>query len=160
MLSDLFWNEHKTTLTCLGKITMGSIPMRLRKGIWRELWAFWWEWSALLRLFMRTMIRRVKNWRIPLKLVMTSIQNDCTQPISDDDQHIWKKNKVIQMQLMRWIDSPAVTSVPNCMKKKTCKHRSYNKVNVNMCLVRYSLRTTMTFPSLSVWALPVSETKI
>ena len=142
MLSDLFWNEHKTTLTCLGKITMGSIPMRLRKGIWRELWAFWWEWSALLRLFMRTMIRRVKNWRIPLKLVMTSIQNDCTQPISDDDQHIWKKNKVIQMQLMPWIDSPSVTSDKNCMKKKTCKHRSCNKVN--RCLARYSPRSTTT----------------
>ena len=46
------------------------------------------------------------------------------------------------MQLMPWIDSPSVTSDKNCMKKKTCKHRSCNKVN--RCLARYSPRSTTT----------------
>ena len=127
VLSDLFWNEHKTRLTCLGKIAMGSIPMRLRKGFWWGLWAIWWEWSALLRLFMRKMIRRVKIWRIQLKLVMTGIQNDCTH------QPWWpaylkeEQSDTNVIDALNW--QPCCYQRSKLYEKRTCKHRSYNKVN-------------------------------
>ena len=167
VLSDLFWNEHKTRLTCLGKIAMGSIPMRLRKGFWWGLWAIWWEWSALLRLFMRKMIRRVKIWRIQLKLVMTGVQNDCTH------QPWWpaylkeEQSDTNVIDALNW--QPCCYQRSKLYEKRTCKHRSYNKVN--RCAQQQPTNQPaghqmnsvfgpkirfLLFPTLSNWLLKVS----
>ena len=50
MLSDLFWNEHKTRLSCLGKITM-DYSSEIEKGILMRIVSFFMRMISTFEAF-------------------------------------------------------------------------------------------------------------